>query len=259
MRPRRPATGAGQDRQQGTSTLTDFVRRGREDGAREQPGRARRTVGAADSDIRRRAGTRRLRPDYLLADHQPQQHDTADRFPLRDRRDADERQPPDQRRCAAAHSVGRWPLQRRVGRRESHNERCVEPVQSPAGLGAHWSVRAALLRNFTIDANRQALLQSQNRQQVADLELRQTLTQTTRAVRSAYFDLVNAIAGTAGRATVPRSGAGVAEEQHSPGRGWHDGADRDRPGAGGSRGERGIGDRIRGSDSYRRRIAFERS
>ena len=52
-----------------------------------------------------------------------------------------------------------------------------------------------LLRNFTIDANRQALLQSQNRQQVADLELRQTLTQTTRAVRSAYFDLVNAIAG----------------------------------------------------------------
>ena len=52
-----------------------------------------------------------------------------------------------------------------------------------------------LLRNFTIDANRQALLSSQNRQQVADLELRQTLTQTTRAVRNAYFDLVNAIAG----------------------------------------------------------------
>ena len=36
---------------------------------------------------------------------------------------------------------------------------------------------------------------SQNRQQVADLQLQQTLTQTTRAVRNAYFDLVNAIAG----------------------------------------------------------------
>ncbi len=52
-----------------------------------------------------------------------------------------------------------------------------------------------LLRNFTIDANRQALLISQSRQQVADIDLRQTLTQTTRAVRNAYYDLVNAIAG----------------------------------------------------------------
>ena len=61
--------------------------------------------------------------------------------------------------------------------------------------GLTGGITQPLLRNFTIDANRQALLQSQNRQQVADLELRQTLTQTTRAVRSAYFDLVNAIAG----------------------------------------------------------------
>jgi outer membrane protein len=52
-----------------------------------------------------------------------------------------------------------------------------------------------LLRGFTIDSNRQALLLSRNQQQVADIDLRQTLTQTTRAVRNAYFDLVNAIAG----------------------------------------------------------------
>ena len=32
-------------------------------------------------------------------------------------------------------------------------------------------------------------------QQIADIQLRQTLTQTSRAVRNAYFDLVNAIAG----------------------------------------------------------------
>jgi outer membrane protein len=52
-----------------------------------------------------------------------------------------------------------------------------------------------LLRNFKIDVNRQTLLLSQSREQVADIQLRQTLTQTTRAVRNAYFDLVNAIAG----------------------------------------------------------------
>ena len=118
--PATPATGAGQDRQQGTSTLTissdEAVKMALENnlGVRaEQLAPQIQTYAVAQA---------RLRPVYLRADHQPQQHDTADRCPLRDRRDADQRQPPDQRRCAAAHSVGRWPLQRRVGRRESHNE-----------------------------------------------------------------------------------------------------------------------------------------
>ena len=52
-----------------------------------------------------------------------------------------------------------------------------------------------LLRNFSIDSARQNLLINQSRQQVADLQLRQTLTQTSRAVRNSYYDLVNAIAG----------------------------------------------------------------
>lgn len=52
-----------------------------------------------------------------------------------------------------------------------------------------------LLRNFSIDANRQNLLLSEKIQQIADIQLRQTLTQTSRNVRSAYFDLVNAVAG----------------------------------------------------------------
>jgi outer membrane protein TolC len=50
-----------------------------------------------------------------------------------------------------------------------------------------------LLRNFTIDATKQTLLQSKNRQQIADLQLRQAVTQTSRDVRFAYFNLVNAI------------------------------------------------------------------
>ncbi|MEO7271493.1 MAG: TolC family protein [Vicinamibacterales bacterium] len=65
--------------------------------------------------------------------------------------------------------------------------------QLDSGLAA--SFTQPLLRNFSIDSTRQTLLISQVLQQVADIELRQTLTQTSRAVRNSYFDLVNAIAG----------------------------------------------------------------
>jgi outer membrane protein TolC len=65
--------------------------------------------------------------------------------------------------------------------------------QLDSGLAA--SFTQPLLRNFSIDSTRQAILLSQSRQQVADLQLRQTLTQTSRQVRNAYFDFVNAIAG----------------------------------------------------------------
>jgi outer membrane protein TolC len=51
-----------------------------------------------------------------------------------------------------------------------------------------------LLRNFTIDNARQAVLVSEKRQELADVQLRQVTTQTARAVRIAYFNLVNAIA-----------------------------------------------------------------
>jgi outer membrane protein len=50
-----------------------------------------------------------------------------------------------------------------------------------------------LLRNFKIDAQRQNLLQSQKNLEIADVQLRQSLTQTSRVVRNAYFNLVNAI------------------------------------------------------------------
>jgi outer membrane protein len=52
-----------------------------------------------------------------------------------------------------------------------------------------------LLRNFKFDSNRQNLMLSEKIQQIADIQLRQTLTQTSRLVRSAYFDLLNAVAG----------------------------------------------------------------
>jgi outer membrane protein TolC len=50
-----------------------------------------------------------------------------------------------------------------------------------------------LLRNFKIDNVRQQLLVSQKNREIADVDLRQTVTTTTRAVRNAYWDLAYAI------------------------------------------------------------------
>jgi outer membrane protein len=50
-----------------------------------------------------------------------------------------------------------------------------------------------LLRNFSIDNTRQQLLLSRKQREIVDVQLRQTLASTERAVRNAYWDLVYAI------------------------------------------------------------------
>lgn len=50
-----------------------------------------------------------------------------------------------------------------------------------------------LLRNFTIDGTRQALLIGAKQQEIVDVQLEQQITQTARSVRNAYLDLVAAI------------------------------------------------------------------
>jgi outer membrane protein len=50
-----------------------------------------------------------------------------------------------------------------------------------------------LLANFKIDNIRNNILQSVKQEEVADLQLRQQITQTSRIVRNAYYDLVGAI------------------------------------------------------------------
>ena len=50
-----------------------------------------------------------------------------------------------------------------------------------------------LLRDFTIDSTRQQLLIGQKQQEIVDLQLQQQITQTSRSVRNAYYDLVSAI------------------------------------------------------------------
>jgi outer membrane protein TolC len=51
-----------------------------------------------------------------------------------------------------------------------------------------------LLRNFSIDGFRQQLLLSRNQREIADVQVNQTVTTTTRNVRNAYWDLVFTIA-----------------------------------------------------------------
>lgn len=50
-----------------------------------------------------------------------------------------------------------------------------------------------LLRNFKIDGARQQLIVSQKNKEITDTQLQQSITQTTRTVRNAYYDLIYAI------------------------------------------------------------------
>lgn len=54
-----------------------------------------------------------------------------------------------------------------------------------------------LLRNFKIDGARQQLLVSQKNKDISDTTLKQSITQTTRNVRNAYYDLIYAIGNLA--------------------------------------------------------------
>ncbi len=52
-----------------------------------------------------------------------------------------------------------------------------------------------LLRNFKVDSFRQQMQQARNTEQIADIELRQRVTQVGRAARTAYYNLVSTISG----------------------------------------------------------------
>ncbi len=54
-----------------------------------------------------------------------------------------------------------------------------------------------LLRNFKIDGTRQQLLVSQKNREISDTQLQQSIVQTTRTVRNAFYDLMYAIGNLA--------------------------------------------------------------
>jgi len=67
----------------------------------------------------------------------------------------------------------------------------------PLSLQSHMSgvVNQPLLRNFKMDALREQVQLTRAQLKVADLGLQQRITQTSRSVRAAYYNLVGAIAG----------------------------------------------------------------
>lgn len=69
------------------------------------------------------------------------------------------------------------------------------PYSPQLGSNLSGAFNQPLMRNFKIDATRQQLALARNQQTVTDLQLRQRITQTSRNVRAAYYQLVGAIAG----------------------------------------------------------------
>ena len=66
-----------------------------------------------------------------------------------------------------------------------------------------------LLRNFGMDSTRQQLALGQKQSEIIDVQLQQQITQTTRSVRNAYYDLVGAI----GQLEVARASLQLAQQQ----------------------------------------------
>jgi outer membrane protein len=86
---------------------------------------------------------------------------------------------------------GTYSLSMAGSRNTSDALRVVFSPQLNSSISA--SFTQPLLRNFTIDPQRQQVEQSRNQLDIAELQLAARLTQTARSVRIAYFDLVGAI------------------------------------------------------------------
>jgi outer membrane protein TolC len=84
----------------------------------------------------------------------------------------------------------------------------TDPFNTRLSSNFKFNFTQPLLRNFTLDQTRQQLLIGQKQQEIVDLQLTQQLTQTSRAVRNAYYDLVGAI----GQLEVAQQSLALAKE-----------------------------------------------
>ncbi len=69
------------------------------------------------------------------------------------------------------------------------------PFSPQLGSNLNAQFTQPLLRNFRIDPLRQQVLLAHTQERIADIQLQQRITQTSRNVRSAYYTLVGAVAG----------------------------------------------------------------
>jgi outer membrane protein TolC len=84
----------------------------------------------------------------------------------------------------------------------------TDPFNPRLASNFNFNYTQPLLRNFTIDATRQQLLVGEKQKEIVDMQLQQQIAQTTRRVRSAYFDLV----GAYGQLDVARRTLELAEQ-----------------------------------------------
>lgn len=68
-----------------------------------------------------------------------------------------------------------------------------DPFNPRLASNFNFNFTQPLLRDFTIDSTRHQLMRGEKQREIIDVQLQQQITQTTRRVRSAYFDLVGAI------------------------------------------------------------------
>jgi outer membrane protein len=69
----------------------------------------------------------------------------------------------------------------------------TDPFNPRLSSNFNFNFTQPLLRDFSIDSTRQQLMLGQKQQEIVDVQLQQQVTQTARAVRTAYFELVSAI------------------------------------------------------------------
>ncbi len=84
-----------------------------------------------------------------------------------------------------------------------------DPFNPRLSSNLNFNYTQPLLRNFTIDPTRQQLALGQKQAEIVDVQLQQQITQLSRNVRNAYYDLVGAI----GQLDVARASLELAQQQ----------------------------------------------
>jgi outer membrane protein TolC len=85
----------------------------------------------------------------------------------------------------------------------------TDPFNPRLSSNFNFNFTQPLLRDFNIDSTRQQLLLGQKQAEIVDVQLQQQIAQTSRRVRSSYFDLVGAL----GQLEVARQSLQLAQEQ----------------------------------------------
>jgi outer membrane protein TolC len=85
----------------------------------------------------------------------------------------------------------------------------TDPFNPRLSSAFNFNFTQPLLRDFAIDSTRQQLLIGQKEAEIVDVQLQESIAQTSRRVRSAYFDLVGAL----GQLEVARQSLQLAQEQ----------------------------------------------